>query len=38
MDYLSPQDNTHFLVFIFKRLVMVEVNLFHKKQIMKNDC
>ncbi len=31
MDYLSPQDKPHFLGFIFKRLVMVEVTLFHKK-------
>ena len=31
MDYLSPQDKPHFLGFIFKRLVMVKVTLFHKK-------
>jgi hypothetical protein len=35
MDYLSPQDKPHFLGFVFKRLVMVEVTLFHKKHIMK---
>ena len=38
MDYLSSQYKPHFLGFIFKRLVIVEVTLFHKKQIMKNDC
>jgi hypothetical protein len=32
MDYLSPQDKPHFLGFIFKRLVMVKVTLFHKKK------
>ena len=31
MDYLSPQDKPHFLGFIFKRLVMIKVTLFHKK-------
>jgi hypothetical protein len=35
MDYLSPQDKPHFLGFIFKRLVMVEITLFHKKNIKK---
>ena len=30
MDYLSPPDKPHFLGFIFKRLVMVEVTLLHK--------
>jgi hypothetical protein len=35
MDYLSPQDKPHFLGFIFKRLEMVEVTLFHKKNIKK---
>jgi hypothetical protein len=31
MDYLSPQDKPHFLGFIFKRLVMAKVTLFHEK-------
>ena len=35
MDYLLPQDKPHFLGFIFKRLVMVEVTLFHKKKHIK---
>ena len=35
MDYLSPQDKPHFLGFIFKRLVMIKVTLFHKKNIKK---
>jgi hypothetical protein len=32
MVYLSPQDKPHFSGFIFKRLVMVKVTLFHKKK------
>ena len=36
MDYLSSQYKPHFLGFIFKRLVMAEVTLFHKKEHIKN--
>jgi hypothetical protein len=34
MDYFSPQGKPHFLGFILKRLVMVEVTLFHKKHTL----
>lgn len=36
MDYLSPKDKPHFLGFIFKRLVIVEVTLFHKTKHQEN--
>jgi hypothetical protein len=35
MVYLSPQYKPHFSGFILKRLVMVEVTLFHKKKHIK---